>query len=215
MMKVQTAPLTAAEMRKLWASYMGNSMGTCVLSYYLRHIDDLDIKKILETALTMSQTYTKEMKTIFEQSGFPTPVGFSGRDVNLEAPRLFYDEFYLHYLQYLGKAGMSIYSVAIPLVTRNDIRDFFVKCLYETTQLMMNVNDLLKTKGRLMNAPIVSTPKQADFIKKQNFLNGFFGDIRTLHGLEVAHLYGNINNDVTSKALILGFRQGARNEKIK
>lgn len=214
-MTVQNDPLTAAEMGKLWATYIGNSMGTCVLSYYLRHIEDMEIKKILETAYTMSQSYTKEIKSIFEQAGFPVPIGFSDNDVNSDAPRLFYDEFYLHYLQYLGKAGMSIYSVAIPLVTRNDIRDFFVKCLNETTQLMVNVNELLKYKGRLMNAPIVSNPKQVDFVKKQNFLNGFFGDIRTLHGLEVAHLYGCINNDVTSKALILGFRQGAGNQKVK
>jgi hypothetical protein len=80
---------------------------------------------------------------------------------------------------------------------------------------MMDVNDILKSKGRLMNAPIVTSPTKVAFIKKQSFLNGFFGDIRTLHGLEVAHLYGNINNDVTSKALIIGFRQGARNEKVK
>jgi hypothetical protein len=214
-MKTQTDPLTAAEMGKLWASYLGNSMGKLVLSYYLKNVEDVEIKKVLETGLAMSQSYVNTINSIFAQADFPIPIAFTDEDVDLDAPRLFYDEFYLHYLQYLGKAGMSIYSVAIPLVTRNNIRDFFVKCLHETSRLMMDVNDILKSKGRLMNAPIVTSPTKVDFIKKQSFLNGFFGEIRTLHGLEVAHLYGNINNDVTSKALIIGFRQGARNEKVK
>ncbi|WML53179.1 DUF3231 family protein [Neobacillus sp. PS3-12] len=214
-MKTQTEPLTAAEMGKLWASYLGNSMGKLVLSYYLKNVEDVEIKKVLETGLAMSQSYVNTINSIFTQADFPIPIAFTDEDVDLDAPRLFYDEFYLHYLQYLGKAGMSIYSVAIPLVTRNNIRDFFVKCLHETSRLMMDVNDILKSKGRLMNAPIVTSPTKVDFIKKQSFLNGFFGEIRTLHGLEVAHLYGNINNDVTSKALIIGFRQVARNEKVK
>jgi hypothetical protein len=214
-MNTQTDSLTAAEMGKLWASYLGNSMGTLVLSYYLRNVEDVEIKKVLETSLAMCQSYVNTMKSIFAKADFPIPVAFSDDDVDLDAPRLFYDEFYLHYLQYLGKAGMSIYSVAIPLVTRKDVRDFFVNCLHETTQLMMDVNEVLKSKGRLMNAPIVTSPAKVDFVKKQSFLNGFFGDIRTLHGLEVAHLFGNINNDVTSKALIIGFRQGARNERVK
>jgi hypothetical protein len=214
-MNSETNSLTAAEMGKLWASYLGNSMGALLLSYYQKNVDDVEIKNVLETGLAMSQSYTNTIKMIFTQAGFPIPIAFTDDDVDLGAPRLFYDEFYLHYLQYLGKAGMSIYSVAIPLVTRKDVRDFFVKCLNETTQLMVNVNEILNSKGRLMNAPIVTSPSKVNFVQKQSFLNGFFGEIRTLHGLEVAHLYGNINNDVTSKALIIGFRQGARNEKVR
>lgn len=207
--------LTAAEMGKLWASYIGNTMGICTISYQLKNVDDPEIKKVLEFALDLSQSFTNSIANIFKQNNFPIPVGFTADDVNLEAPRLYYDEFYLHYLQYLGKAGMSIYSVAIPLVTRNDVRDFFVVCLNQTAKLMVMVNELLKSKGKLMNAPFTSTPKQVDFVHKQSFLNGYFGDVRTLHGLEVAHLCGCINNDVTSKALMLGFVQGAKNDKVK
>jgi hypothetical protein len=46
-------------------------------------------------------------------------------------------------------------------------------------------------------------------------LHGFFGEKRPLHGLEVAHLYDNIHNDITSKAVVLGFSQVARNEKVR
>ncbi|MCJ8008300.1 DUF3231 family protein [Lederbergia wuyishanensis] len=207
--------LTSAEMGKLWATYVGNTMGKCVLSYYLKHIDDRDIKKVLKDALSLSEGWIRNIKSIFEKEKFPIPVGFSEEDVNLDVPRLFHDEFYLHYLQYLGKAGMSIYSVAIPLVSRIDIRNLYIKGLNDTSKLLGEVNDILKEKGHLANSPYIPNPKGTDFIDKQNYLNGFVGNKRPLHGLEIAHLYGNLNNDVTSKALIIGFSQGTRNEKVR
>lgn len=213
--KIDQSQLTAAEMGKLWATYVGNTMGKCVLSYFLQHVDDKEIKNCLQYALGLCEQYIKDIEAIFKQADFPIPVGFSNDDVNLEAPRLFEDNFYLHYLQYLGKAGMSIYSVAIPLVTRKDIRDFFVKCLHDTSKLMGDVNDSLLPQDTLINPPVIAPPQGVDFITKQSFLNSFFGNVRPLQGLEIAHLYGNLNNDITSKAIIIGFSQVARSEKIR
>lgn len=207
--------LTSAEMGKLWATYTGNTMAICVLRFYLKHVDDKDIKKVLEYALNLSNAFVQEIKSIFKKDGFPVPAGFSDEDVDLKAPRLFSDDFYLYYLQYTAKAGMSIYSAAIAIVTRKDIRALFDQSLQDTVKLIAKTNDTLKSKGILMNAPNVPNPKQAEFIQSQSFLNGYVGDVRPLHGLEVAHLFDNINNDVTSKALITGFSQGAQNKKVK
>ncbi|MGN7169098.1 DUF3231 family protein [Paenibacillus cellulositrophicus] len=213
--KTDQSQLTAAEMGKLWATYVGNTMGKCVLSYYLQHVNDKEIKGILQFALGLCEDYTQDIEAIFKKAAFPIPVGFTKDDVNLEAPRLYEDDFYLHYLQYLGKAGMSIYSVAIPLVTRKDIRDFFVKTLHDTSQLMVQVNDVLLSKNASINPPVIPPPEGVDFITKQSFLNVFFGNGRPLQGLEIAHLYGNMNNDITSKAIITGFVQVAKNEKVR
>ncbi|MDC3417159.1 DUF3231 family protein [Aquibacillus salsiterrae] len=207
--------LTSAEMGKLWASYVGNSMGNRVISYYLNHVQDTDIEKVLNYALGLTTTYMEEMKLIFKQANFPTPIGFTDEDVNVDAPRLYKDDFYLYYLQYIGKAGVSIYSAAIPIVTRNDIKELFVRCLNDSVKLIVDVQDVLSTKGKLMNAPVISTPKEVDYVKKQSFLHGYLGDVRPLHGLEIGHLFDNLNNDITSKALIIGFRQGARHKQVK
>ncbi|MDC3424437.1 DUF3231 family protein [Aquibacillus sp. 3ASR75-11] len=207
--------LTSAEMGKIWAAYAGNSMGKCVISYYLNHVQDTDIEKILKYALRLTETYMEEIKSIFKHANFPIPVGFTDDDVNVEAPRLYKDDFYLYYLQYIGKAGVSIYSAAIPIVTRKDIKDFFVRCLNDSVKLIVDVQDVLKAKGKLMNAPIISTPKEVDFVKKQSFLHGYLGEVRPLHGLEIAHLFDNLNNDITSKALIIGFRQGVRHKQVR
>ncbi len=202
-------------MGKLWATYTGNTMAKCVLSYYLNNVEDEDIKKVLEYALDLAKTYVIEIGEIFKQENFPIPVGLTDEDVYLDAPRLFSDEFYLYYLQYAGKAGMSIYSSAIAIVTRKDISDFFVKALSDVVKLMTDTSDILKSKGMLMNAPAVPNPKEVDFVNKQSFFNGYLGDVRQLHGLEIAHLFDNINNDITSKALIIGFSQGAQDKKVR
>ena len=81
--------LTSAEMGKLWVTYIGNTMAKCVLRYYLQHVEDQDIKKVLENALTLSESLVKNTKDIFSGEDFPLPIGFTEEDVNLEAPRLF------------------------------------------------------------------------------------------------------------------------------
>jgi hypothetical protein len=105
-------------MGKLWATYVGNTLAICVLRYYLQHFDDEEIKKVVGKALNLCESLVENIKEIFSKENFPIPIGFTDEDVNLGAPRLFSDEFYLHYLNYTSKAGMSIYSIAIPIMTR-------------------------------------------------------------------------------------------------
>ncbi|WP_026567090.1 DUF3231 family protein [Bacillus sp. UNC41MFS5] len=206
--------LTSAEMGKLWATYMGNSMGKCILSYYLQHVEDSDIKTLLENALKLSEEFMKITEGIFQKENFPIPKGFSEEDVNPGAPRLFQDEFYVHYLKYASKAGMSIYNVGIPLVYRKDINEFFRYCMDCTMDLMSQIKEILMNKGLIIKPPLIPIPEKVEFVH-QDFLNGFFGHIRPLHALEIAHFYDNIENNVTSKALIMAFAQVAKDEKIR
>jgi hypothetical protein len=209
-----TEKLTSAEMGKLWAIYMGNSMAICVLRYFLQHVRDEEIKNLVENACNLSQDFVKKIENILEKENFPIPDGFSEQDVNLAAPRLFEDEFYVHYLKYTAKAGMSIYSVGLPLIFRKDVRDFFLTCMDSTMKLVEQVKDLLMSKGLIMKPPIIPVPKKVDYVSG-GFLNGYLGHVRPLHALEITHFYDNIENNVTSKALIMAFAQVAKDEKIR
>lgn len=206
--------LTAAEMGKLWATYSGNSMAKCVISYYLQHVDDEEIKTLLENALRLTEEFMRICKEIFEKENFPIPKGFGEEDVNLGAPRLFLDPFYVHYLKYASKAGLSIYSVGLPLIYRKDVKEFFSYCMESTLALMEQIKDLLMNKGLIIKPPIIPIPDKVEFVH-QDFLNGYFGHVRPLHALEIAHFYDNIENNVTSKALIMAFAQVAKDPKIK
>jgi hypothetical protein len=206
--------LTSAEMGKLWATYMGNSMSKCILSYYLQHVEDEVIKTLLENALKLSVDFMKTTKDILKKENFPIPNGFSEEDVNLGAPRLFEDVYYVHYLKYVCKAGMSIYNVAVPLVHRKDVKEFFIYCMDSTMALMGQINDILMNKGLIIKPPIIPVPDKVEFVH-QGFLDGFLGHVRPLHALEIAHLYDNIENNATSKALIMAFSQVVKSEKIR
>ncbi|MGY4759568.1 DUF3231 family protein [Paenibacillus caseinilyticus] len=208
--------LTSAEVGKLWVTYMGNSMSRCVLSYLLRHVDDQEIKQVLEQALSLSEEFVRICKDKFVQDNHPVPIAFSlEEDTNLESTRLFEDEFYLHYLKYIAKAGLSIYGIAIPLVTRPDVREFFTYVIDSTVRLLNQVNEIMMAKGVLIRPPYIPTPKHVEFVKKNSYLNGFFGNIRTLHALEITHLYDNVQNIVTSRAVLMAFKQGVKTPRIQ
>jgi hypothetical protein len=206
--------LTSAELGKLWATFMGNSMSKCILSYYLQHVEDNDIKTLLENALQLCEKFMETSKEIFEKENFPTPIGFTEDDLNLGAPRLFQDEYYVHYLKYTAKAGMSIYNAGFPLVFRKDVNEFFRYCMDATMDLVDQIKEILMDKGLIIKPPLIPIPEKPDFAD-ENFLQGFFGDVRPLHALEITHFYDNIENNVTSKALIMAFAQVAKDEKIR
>jgi hypothetical protein len=208
-------PFTAVEMGKLWVTYVGNSMSNQILKYFLKHVEDEDIKVLLENSLALTVDFMKKIEKFFSKEDFPIPVGFTEEDVNLGAPRLFEDQFYVHYLKYAAKAGLSIYAIAVPLMMREDIREFFIYCNQCTTILLGQLNNILMEKGFIIKAPLIPVPIHVDYIKKENYLNGFFGDVRELHALEITHLYDNIENNITSKALLTAFSQVAKNEKVR
>jgi hypothetical protein len=202
--------LTAPEMGKLWATYMGNSMSNCILNYF----EDQDIKKLVEHAKRLTEEFQRSVKEIFIKENIPLPHGFTEDDVNLGAPRLFADEFYVHYLKYAAKAGLSIYSIAIPLMYREDVRNFLTYCMNSTMELVEEIKTILMDKSLIIEPPIIPAPEQVR-IADTDYLSGFVGDVRPLHALEIAHLYDNIENNVTSKALIMAFSQVAKREKVR
>lgn len=207
--------LTSAEIGKLWAIFMGNTMSKCVLKHFLQHVKDQEIKEIIQDAFNLSEDFLQDIKKIFVQETIPIPYGFKKEDVNLDAPRLFADEFYLHYLKYAAKAGLSIYSTAIPLMIKTNVRDFILDCNKSTINLLNQLNEMLNNKGFLTKPPYIPIPEKVSFVKKQKYLNGFLGDVRPLHALEIAHLHDNIENNVTSKGLLIAFSQVAKNEVVR
>ena len=210
-----TDKLTSPEIGKLWVTYLGNSMASRILPYFLNNVDDSEIKSVLEEGLRLAVRFTNTIKDMFNREGFPLPSGFSEQDVNVGAPRLFDDEFYLHYLKYVSKAGISVYGIAVPLMIRPDVRDLFTDCIVTTVQLINAINILLDAKGFLIKPPLIPTPNRIDFIEKQTFLNGFFGDVRPLQALEITHLYDNLENNATSSAVLTGFSQTAQSEQVR
>lgn len=207
--------LNAAEQGKLWTTYMGNSMSNQVLRYILNHVEDNEIKDVMQTAFNLSEQILMTIKDLYHREQYPIPLGFTEEDVNVSAPRLFADEFYLHYLKYLGKAGCSLYSIAIPLIVRKDVRSFYTQLVETSIQLLNKTNEVMISKGLLSKPPYIPYPTKAQFVQKQSYMNGFFGDVRPLQAMEITHLHDIIENDAVSNAVLIGFSQVAQMDKVK
>ena len=206
--------LTSAEIANLWGAYMGNSMTVCILQYFNQHLEDAEIKEVVLYALSLAQKHVSTITDIFRHEGFPIPVGFTDEDVNLNAPRLFSDTFYLNYLHQTTKSGFSLYTIALPNIARSDVRDFMSECIVSLTELYNKVANVSLSKGVFIRPPFITVPHDVEFVKSTGFLRGFFGNVRPLNALEITHLYSNIQTNALGKALIMGFSQVTKSEEI-
>lgn len=100
-------------------------MAICVSKYALKDIKDSEIRSTLEYALSLSNSHIQKLINYFKQEKFPIPVGFTDEDVNLKAPPLFSDNFWLMYVYGMTMHGSSLFSLAFNSSARKDIRDFY------------------------------------------------------------------------------------------
>lgn len=207
--------LTSAEKGNLWTSYQNDSMAICGIHYFLQNIVDEDIRAVLEYALDISRQHVKKVKKIFSQENYPIPQGFTEHDVNLNAPRLFSDKLYLLYILNMGKFGLSSYSLALSLSSRNDVINYYSTCLEETTKLHNWSKKVAIQKGVYNFPPKMPKPDHIDFVKKQSFLSGWFGDRRPLLGVEIGNLVFNAKRNSLGQALITGFSQVAESSEVR
>jgi hypothetical protein len=159
--------LTSAEIANLWTQYINDSMAACVISYFLAKVEDKDIREILEAALGLSHSHLEKVTGFFEKENYPIPVGFTKEDVNLDAPRLFSDIFFLQYMYIMTLHGLTGYAGALSTSIRADQRSYFIQCNSETMKLFDMIMNVLVHKGLVNRPPNMNAPEKADFVKKQ------------------------------------------------
>lgn len=214
-MKEHNISLTSAELAHLWATYMGDSAFIYVLKYFSQNIEDSQVKPIVERALTYSVQHVEEIALLLKNAKYPVPIGFSDDDVNINAPKLYSDTFVLYFIRNVGKNGLAAYSMAFSMAARKDIRTLFSRYMKESKQLEDDSKETMLSKGTFIRPPFIAAPESADFVDKQGFLKGWFGERRTLSAMEIAHIYLNHQNNIVGKALITGFSQVVESKEIK
>lgn len=203
------------DVSNLWTPYLSNTMARCINSYALKTIMDSDIHSIFEKALQLSNHLVQIMTEIFQKEQFPIPHGFTEKDVHLDAPRLFSDEFWLFYLHGMATHGLTAYSLGLTISHRLDVQRFYLEAFKGASEIYGTTVDMLKSKGLLDRVPTISLPEEVEFAKKQSFLAGWFGDHRPLNVIEISSLYFNLQKSTLAKDLILGFSQTAESKEIQ
>jgi len=131
--------LTSAEIGTLWTTYMNDSMAVCALKYFLEKEKDTDIRPVIEYALGVSQKHIRDITGFFNKEDYPIPHGFTDDDLDVSSATLYMDVFYLVYLRYMWTFGLNTYGIALPIMARQDIIDFFLQCLNESIELNRRV----------------------------------------------------------------------------
>jgi hypothetical protein len=92
---------------------------------------------------------------------------------------------------------------------------FYTECSYSSAELLNRVTTLLQEKGLYIRPPYIPTPIQVDFVHKQNFLTGWFGDRRPLNTIEIMNLFFNLQRNAIGNSLLMGFAQVAKKKEIQ
>ncbi|WP_246031675.1 DUF3231 family protein [Salibacterium salarium] len=207
--------LTTAEHSQLWSAYMNSSISSIMIKYFIAKVEDHDIHGVLQEALTLTTDHLEQITDMFTKENKPIPIGFTDQDVNVNAPRLYSDNYFLQHTFQLGIFGMFTFSSSVSLSTRKDIHQFFSEGLRKYNDLHEKASSVSLQKGLYLRPPTVPTPNEVDFVKKQNFLTGWFGERRPLTTQEITYLYSNIQRNSLGIAMLTGFSQVVKSKEIK
>ncbi|WP_408011532.1 DUF3231 family protein [Pseudalkalibacillus sp. A8] len=210
--------LTASEIASTWTNYIEDCMSKCVLSYFLKIVEDEEIKPIVQYSYDLSNAHIEKLTSLFNEEGIPVPVGFTIKeDVNLNAPRMYCDVFILTYINHMAKVGLLGYSGFLSMSVRDDMRANFMEGLQETAKLYDLSSQVALSKGVFVRAPYIDYQTKTDFVDSKKYLSGisFFSKQRPLNAVEISHLYMNIQTNLMGSKLALSFAQGSPRENIQ
>jgi hypothetical protein len=207
--------LTASELAALWNTYIADTMSKCVLTHFKETVEDEKIEKVINFALQIAVDHIDTITQLFHKEEIPIPDGFSEKDVNKNAPRLFADVFYLRYLEHMGRTGLSTYALAKAISSRKDIREYFKLWFSQTEQMFDLATDLALEMGIYVRPPYMDYPNEVQYVENNDFLGKVFGNQRSLLAIEIAHLGTNIEVCHVGQTILMGFSQVALSEELR
>lgn len=215
-MEEQNIQLTTPEITALWTTYIQNSATICFNKHFLQHLQDLEIKTIVEEALLLEQSYINKVETIFNKEGFPIPKGFSDKDVDLSAPALYTDLFALSFVYRVGQMTVPYYATVLTKVARTDTVEFFEECLNTSTKLYKRALNVMLSKGIYDRPPKIPYPREVEFIQKQqSFIGAWFGEKSPLNAIELGEIFYTIERNFIGIVLLIGLIQVMKDKEIK
>src|SRR5690625_1176949 len=141
----------SGELAYLWQAYVYETMTKCGLNFFLCHVKDEEVKKLLLQSANSSKKRIHNIIQFFEKASYPVPQGFTEKDIVKDAPRLFSDVLYLEFLLQLIKLEVSSYSL----------------------DLKLNITKIAKEKGTFIPHPKIPIPDHTSFIIDEKFLAGW------------------------------------------
>ncbi|MEH7334848.1 DUF3231 family protein [Neobacillus drentensis] len=207
--------LTSTEITNLFTQYIQETMSICVSKYVLDTVRDSEVLSLFEFSLQLSIKHVKKLNEFFDKENFPVPDGFTDKDVNQEAPPLFVDNFWLHYLHTMSNIGLSSYSLTLATSIRPDIRDFYFQCNIDAMEIDNKCVEILLSKGLYEKPPYFSNPKEVEYISNLGYSLDVIGKKRPLNTAEAGNIFFNLKKTSLAKAISVGFSQVTKNNELR
>ncbi|NRD76448.1 DUF3231 family protein [Bacillus sp. BRMEA1] len=209
----QRIMLSSSEIGSLWAIYLQESMKVCLLTYFLHYVEDEEVKEQLERAYKMVKGHFDQITKVLNEEGIPLPTGFTEKDLNLEAPKLFYDMFALSFVYSISRMTIISISFVLANVARKDIMDLFSLMINDSTVLYREATTLMLSKGIYDRSPKIPYPKEVEFVEKKSYISGF-GKKRPINAVEITEIFFNTERNYFSILLCMGLLQVVKDKEI-
>jgi hypothetical protein len=208
-------PLTSSEVTFLWSTYMLESKCKQIYTHAAKCCADKDILDFLQTALLLSSSHIGDISAIFNTVNHPIPEGFTDKDINIDAQKLFSDKIMLRTLK--GFTGFSIgnYGMALGSSARSDVRGLFKSSLLSAIELLDKIDTVSIEKGLFERTPVIPVPKEVEFAEKESIMGRIIGHSRPMNVAEISEVYNAGAMLATCEAQFLGLSQAVKDDSIK
>jgi len=165
-------PITSSELANLWMAYQEKTMIMRILTHFIEHAQG-EAKELLLAHFQHSEQAVAKITNILQEEGAVIPLGFTEQDVHKGAPKLFdfyYDMMYLHMMT---KLESSLYALFTNMSYRKDINELFIAFTAYSQEMNNKTTQFLLEKGILARPPFVTMPKEIQFVKDKDYMDGF------------------------------------------
>ena len=207
--------LTSTEISNIWSSYLKSSMELRFFQYFNATAEDPEVKNIVGKMVEYSQKSLEDLKDIFIKENLTIPLGFTEKDVRLDADKVFSDTFILYICHDITMLSLSTYPAAFPDCTRKDVRNYFQNAMEFTIQMQNEITDLMLSQGVFLKSPQVAMDHTVDLVDEMKYLNGLFGKSRPVNAAEIANLSRVIHRARFSKMVLVTFSKLASHKDVK
>ncbi|WLR55183.1 DUF3231 family protein [Mesobacillus subterraneus] len=207
--------LTSTEISNIWSSYLKSSMELRFFQYFYATSEDSEVKNTVGKLVEFSQKSLNDLKAIFIKENMTVPLGFTEKDVRLEADKVFSDTFILYICHDITMLSLSTYPSAFPDCTRKDVRDYFQNAIEFTLRIQNEITDLMLSLGVFLKSPQVAMDHTVDLVGNMDYLNGLFGGSRSVNAAEIANLSRVIHRARFSKMVLVTFSKLASHKEVK
>ncbi|AXF57431.1 DUF3231 family protein [Salicibibacter kimchii] len=206
--------ISAAELGSLWMGYENKTMNMRFLEHYIEKAENPEAKDILESYYNKESEHVETLTKIFQNEGAVLPIGYTEKDVEPGAPRLFDEMFDIMHLRLITIINMGLFTVHLSMAYREDIRKLYHRFSADAQEAYDQTTDFLLKHSAIPRPPYITMPKDIEFTKSKKYMSGFnlLSRKRPLNALEIGFLYQPLEANTIGMTLMTGFAQSAQNK---